>query len=179
VRSKAKLVVSAGVILATCIVWAAVHQSSSDIYFRYRGNGYKVLSWERQYGTNFVLATDYKIKQWGRRQLDKVGIHLDGSRKDWIPFNKPLPGGATNTCFIKVVCRGDVSKLPRYGQGAEVVQYLDELGKVLIVAGPGIRSGPGKRIYFYWNYDVGQYPSVRQFRIVRWSDGQELLSLRF
>src|SRR4051812_37200451 len=68
---------------------------------------YEVIRAQCAPGANFVLASDYPFLQWSRRMLDKLGVHLKGSRLD----GRSLTG---DDYAVALLCRGDKPNAANY-----------------------------------------------------------------
>lgn len=160
-------------------------RSEKAIYYQLGSQKYKVVRWEVHRGTNLTLASDYKIKQWTRRQLDKVELHLKGSRFD-PPFNPQV--FSHNPHVIKLLC--ETGFPPSSSPPANRIDVLGGSNSRKVVR--GMFRGPPGHVWFFWAYDASLEPEVilssnlgsglrnsaqRQLRIVSKSDNKELLSL--
>lgn len=160
------------------------------VYFNYGPKTYKVVKWEIQRGTNIAFATDFRLTQWGRRQLDKIGIHLKGERRD-LPYS--LTGTDDHTHVIKLLCEGDYpSQEIVLNPSNNDLEYFDSSGQKVLMQGTGTHIAPKGQVWFFWTYEPRTQPNLvpvfdpgtnrtnycpRGFRILRRSDGKELLSL--
>jgi len=147
---------------------------------------YEVISARYVQGTNVLMATDYHIKQWARRMLDKVGIQSKGWRHD-IPLGSGY-GGATFHAVV-LLCKGPE---PDEGTSFELTKYdfrlFDKKGNEVALGYQLFRwqVGPPGRTWFY-SYSNDSDPfgvssgktsqSLGQVRVFRQSDGSEVFRL--
>jgi hypothetical protein len=191
---KRKHVIAITLLLLVVALSVVFLRLQKPVYFQYGTRSYKVVHWEVNRGTNIAFATDFRYKQWGRRQLDKVGIHLQGERSDRPLFRGDSRALHSNSYYLKVLCEGVMPSEAEYQnwnnrEKTKGIEFLDENGKKFPVIGNGYHIGPPGHVWLLWNYQTSEHPSLlstndppsvspapRQFRIVQKSNNQELLS---
>jgi hypothetical protein len=197
-REKPVRIISAAGLFCLLILVLFGLSRGQPVYYHYGPKDYKVLKWEVQRGTNVSFAMDASWKQWGRRQLDKVGIHLTGERADrpWQQ-RRGFPALTEDSHIIKVLCEGAMPTPDEFreyhGPGPDRVEYRDGTGSKLTLNRAGAHVGPPGQVWFFWGYNPSEQHGLvpcadsrsgatnlcpRAFRILRKDSGQELLSLR-
>jgi hypothetical protein len=146
---------------------------------------YEVIGAQCAPGGNFVLASDYPFLQWSRRMLDKVGVHLKGSRLD----GRTLSG---DDYAVALLCRGDKPNPANYSSlSNQILECVGQDGKELVADKHwGWRTGPPGRFWLIWyfNYDEAspdkgsgeinkQNFRPREFRVLRRAERETVLSI--
>lgn len=177
-------------LLALLLIALAVRwwRAEEVVYYQYNGQNYKVVRWEVQNARNVLVTSDWAYKQWGRRQLDRIGLHLKGSRSD-DPFN--MGSYEDKRHVLMLLCEGSFPPSFYTGQTAQELQ--DETGRKLVFGPTGYKSGPPGHVWFFWNYRTHLRSNFvswidprsgltnlapREFRIVSKPDEKEILRLR-
>ncbi|MDB6030778.1 MAG: hypothetical protein JWM16_1116 [Verrucomicrobiales bacterium] len=114
----------------------------------------KVISVERLEG-NAGVTRGQRIKEWGRRQLDKLGFHLIGPRGD--RFRHPLDP-RDNTHVVGVLCEGQFTNskqlLKELGEEMSrlLAECIDDENSVPLRPSGCLPGRPGQ-VWFIWRYD--------------------------
>jgi hypothetical protein len=145
---------------------------------------YQVISARYIYSTNLAFSADTPAELWGRRQLDRVGIHLKGDRRADSGFIRGIGIHA-----IAVLCKGQVPDENLMQVDAECIT---EAGQTVRLNTRLLRRGSHDRVYIVFTetdaeikdlYSDGLADapvtnfSPRTLRIFRKSDHHELTRL--
>jgi hypothetical protein len=138
-------------LVAGCV---ALWLETSPVFMPLGKQAYRVVSVEHFAGTNVTPALDSRLKEWGRRQLDKIGFHLVGSRGDHFLLSSGQPEGWHT---VAVLCQGEymtsAQMLREIGEDmySLVAECIDEQ-KSAPLKPFGHHQGPPGHVWFIWKY---------------------------
>jgi hypothetical protein len=150
------------------------------VYMETAKGRYRVISARYVHGTNITFSAEFPWVLWGRKLLDRVGIHLAGSRPG-SPFAR---GMGIHT--IAILCDG---RVPDEDLTLIEAECKTESGQTVRLNHRMKLAGSGSRVcilFYYADYDIPLLRlmgmadsevddfSPRQLRIMRAADRKEL-----
>lgn len=170
--------------MATMVVagFVALWLETSPVFLPLGKQHYRVVSVEHLTGTNLASGLSNRLAEWGRRQLDRAGIHLTGSRGEHFSLSSGQPGWHT----IAVLCQGEYltsqQMLKALGEDMTslVAECIDEDYSATLKPF-GHYQGPQGHVWFVWKYhdgDVFQPYQITKPRSVAEFEPTHLLLMR-
>ena len=181
--TKKRLILGAAlfvIIVVTIAAWRIGKPPGKPVFLDTARGRYRLISSRYVHGTNLVFSADSSAEEWGRRQLDRVHIPLQGSRGG-STFSKGIGIHA-----IALLCEG---RVPSEDLMQIDVECITESGQTVRLRDRMTNPGSRDRVCFIFYYadseikDLHRYGYAdavvtnflpRQLRILRASDHREL-----
>jgi hypothetical protein len=150
------------------------------------GRQYEVLSAEFRTGTNIMFDSESAILPWGRRQMDKLGVHLKGPRSS---RNSAFAPGR-RMYVIAILCKGN-GRTVSLSPDSHRFKASQANGRTIELKGRSFTFYSPDRFYLYWAYEEEEfakligYPSLdstnfvpTELSVCQRSDGREVAEIK-
>jgi hypothetical protein len=151
---KNKVMLVGGLAALFVAAFVALRLESRPVFLPLFREPCKVVSVEPVGGPKVLVGKGGRIKEWGRRQLDKLGFHLIGPRGEQLNFSLD----PTDTSHaVAILCEGKFLKSPQLIKGLEedmrrlIVECIDDENSVPLRPVACLPGSPG-RVWLIWKY---------------------------
>jgi hypothetical protein len=185
VRKETKILGIAAFGFLAAIVAMAFWPERKEVFIPLAGGLYAVKKAQFITGTNIIFDPENPLLPWSRRQLDKVGLHLKGSRRTRQAWEVPT---GRQMYVIRLLCEGDGRGVNWNQEVAlHTIQVADENGRKVELKGRSFTAYSSDQFWLYWSCDQAAWPKCigypglditnlvpAELRVIRSSDTQEV-----